>query len=127
MRGQYLIGQLHWERTHLGDAQEAYHRAVEAARAAGRPWAPYGFDARLMEAIVAYVRGSWDETLQICDLSGQSPPSDPEALMVSVRMMVAAGRGDPEAPGAARPGASRLAARGPDRDQQRHGGDRPPR
>ncbi len=96
MRGQYLIGQLHWERTHLGDAQEAYHRAVEAARAAGRPWAPYGFDARLMEAIVAYVRGSWDETLQICDLSGQSPPSDPEALMVSVRMMVAAGRGDPE-------------------------------
>jgi DNA-binding NarL/FixJ family response regulator len=93
MRGQFLIGQLHFERTNLAEARSAYHLATDAARAAGRPWAPYGFDARLMEAIVAYIAGDWDDTLTISNISGQVPPSDPEALMLSVEMMVAAGRG----------------------------------
>jgi DNA-binding CsgD family transcriptional regulator/tetratricopeptide (TPR) repeat protein len=93
MRGQFLIGQLHFERANLSDAQDAYHLATVAASAAGRPWAPYGFDARLMESMVAYVRGDWDEALRIVDISGQVPPSDPEALLLSVEMMVAAGRG----------------------------------
>ena len=93
MRGQFLIGQLHFERANLAEAQEAYHLATAAARAAGRPWAPYGFDARLMEAMVGYVRGDWDGALRIVDISGQAPPSDPEALMLSVEMMVGAGRG----------------------------------
>lgn len=94
MRGLFLIGQLHWERTHLTDAYDAYRLAMDAARSAGRPWAPYGFDARLMASVVAYVRGDWAEALRLSDMSGEVPPADPEALMLSVVLMVAAGRGE---------------------------------
>ncbi len=94
MRGRFLIGQLHYERGHLPQAQEAFALASAAARAAGQPWAPYGFDARLLEAVVAYAAGDWDGALRLSDVSGEAPPSDPEALMQSVVMMVAAGRGD---------------------------------
>jgi DNA-binding NarL/FixJ family response regulator len=97
MRGLYLIGQLYFERTNLVEARESYNLAVRAARAAGRPWAPYGFDARLMEAIVAYISGDWDDALSISDVSGQVPPPDAEALMLSIRMMVSAGRGESDA------------------------------
>ncbi|HSV39696.1 MAG TPA: AAA family ATPase [Nocardioidaceae bacterium] len=97
MRGQFLIGQLHFERAALDEAQAAYGLACRAATAAGRPWAPYGFDARLLAAITAYIRGDWDLALKLSDVAGEAPPADPEALMSSVVMMVGAARGDLDA------------------------------
>ncbi|HET7735508.1 MAG TPA: AAA family ATPase [Nocardioidaceae bacterium] len=96
MRGQFLIGQLQYERGDLGKAQAAYQLACDAARAAGRPWAPYGFDARLLGAMTAYLRGDWDLALELADVSGEAPPADPEALMSTIAMMVGAGRGEIE-------------------------------
>jgi DNA-binding NarL/FixJ family response regulator len=94
MRGEYLLGHLHLERSELVEAQDAFHRAAAAADSAGRPWAPYGMDARVLEAVMAYQRGHFDDALRITDVSGQSPPPEPEALMTSVRMLVRAARGD---------------------------------
>jgi DNA-binding CsgD family transcriptional regulator/tetratricopeptide (TPR) repeat protein len=96
MRGQYLLGQLYFERAQLEPAREAYHQAAQVARASGRPWEPYGFSARFMEGLVAYFCGLWDDALRIADLSGQAPPPVSEALLLAVRLTVAAGRGESE-------------------------------
>jgi hypothetical protein len=79
----------------LEQAQAAYHLGALVAREAGRPWAPYGFEARLMEATVAYQRGAWDEAVELTLLAGQSPPPVAEDLLLSVRAAVYVGRGDP--------------------------------
>ena len=94
MRGLFKLGGLHHERADYPEAQRLYALAENAARAAGQPWAPYGFDGRLMAALTAYERGQWDEALALADYSGQSPPQLPEALLNSVKLLVAAGRGD---------------------------------
>ena len=83
----------HFERTHLDQAQDAYGLAFEAAKAAGRPWAPYGFDARLMGAMVAYVRGDWDARADPRRrLRPEAARMTPRPLMLSVP---ADGRGRP--------------------------------
>jgi DNA-binding CsgD family transcriptional regulator len=97
MRGRYLAAHVHLERGRLDLAQELFRQAAEAARTAGRPWAPYGFDARYQHAATAYLRGDWDEALRVADPSGESPPADPEALLRGVTLLVAAGRGDQDA------------------------------
>jgi tetratricopeptide (TPR) repeat protein len=94
LRGLYTLGSLHFE---AGDfAAAAKHFATASRRAAetGRPWAPYGFDARLMEALTAYVQGRWDRVLEIVDVTGQQPPGLPEAELRSAGLGVSAGRGD---------------------------------
>ncbi len=95
LRGQYLLGGLHHERGELAAAQDAFHAARLSAAGAGRPWTPYGFDARLLEALVAYQRGEWDEALAIARIVGQTPPPVAEALLTASRAAVLAGRGDP--------------------------------
>ncbi len=95
MRSRYLLASLHHERGALAQAQQAYHLGYAVALAAGRPWAPYGFEARLMEAIVAYERGEWDTVLELTAVSGQAPPPIPEATLLGIRSMVCVGRGDP--------------------------------
>ena len=41
----------------LQAAYDAYLLGFDVAKRAGRPWAPYGFEARLMAALVAYELG----------------------------------------------------------------------
>ncbi len=94
MRGQYLLGGLHHERADLAEAQAAFGAAAATARAAGRPWAPYGFDGRLMEALTAVQRGAWDDALAITDTAGEQPPPVAEGLLLAARSGVLAGRGD---------------------------------
>jgi DNA-binding CsgD family transcriptional regulator/tetratricopeptide (TPR) repeat protein len=94
MRSRYYQGFINLERGRLAEAQELFRATSEAATAAGRPWAPYGFDARYHQAMTAMLRGHWEEALAVADTAGQSPPTDPEALLVTVRMLVGAGRGD---------------------------------
>jgi DNA-binding CsgD family transcriptional regulator len=99
VRGRYHLAYVHLERGRLAEAEELFRRTSAAAAAAGRPWAPYGFDARYHQATTALLRGRWEEALRVADPAGQSPPTDPEALLASVRMQVAAGRGDESALG----------------------------
>jgi DNA-binding CsgD family transcriptional regulator/tetratricopeptide (TPR) repeat protein len=94
LRGMYNLGALHYEQGHLTEALDAFAETAERARAAGRPWAPYGADARAMVGVVAYVRGDWDRVLRTVDVSDESPPGVAEATLSAIGLTVAAGRGE---------------------------------
>ena len=94
VRAYHHLGWLHHRAGRLDAAVDVYRRGVERARAAGRPWAPYAFDGRLLAGIAAYELGRWDESLDILDAAGETPPQPAGAMLVAARMYVAAGRGD---------------------------------
>ncbi|HYO39698.1 MAG TPA: AAA family ATPase [Nocardioidaceae bacterium] len=96
LRSRYRLGGLHHERGDLAAARAAYHAGHVRARDIGLPWAPYAFEARLMEALVAYETGDWDATLGLTAMDGQSPPPVAEAMLLSVRALVLGARGDPD-------------------------------
>ncbi|HET8616086.1 MAG TPA: AAA family ATPase [Actinomycetales bacterium] len=97
MRSLFNLGSLHYELGRPEDAQEAFGTAMERARQMGWPWGPYGFDARLMGGVVAYVRGDWSLAERLVDVRTESPPGLAEALLASVELSLAAGRGQPKA------------------------------
>lgn len=94
LRGLNLLGALHYEHGRLAAASDAYTAAWRRAVEIARPWAPYGFDARLMAATVSYVAGRWDEARHTADTTGESPPGLPEAGLASIALAVSAGRGE---------------------------------
>ncbi|MEP6695652.1 MAG: AAA family ATPase [Pseudonocardiales bacterium] len=93
LRGLFNLGSLHYEAGRLTEALSVYESAAGRAREAGRPWAPYGIDARALAGVVAYVAGDWDHASRIIDVAGESPPAMAEAVLTSVGLSVAAGRG----------------------------------
>ena len=97
LRGLQYLGSLHYEAGELAEAAEVYATATRRAAETTQPWAPYGFDARVMAAITAYVVGEWDHAEAVVDVSGQSPPALAEAALASVALAVAAGRGQTSA------------------------------
>jgi DNA-binding CsgD family transcriptional regulator/tetratricopeptide (TPR) repeat protein len=97
LRGLHNLGFIHYDQARLDDAQHTYEQAAQRAAEAGRPWAPYGLDARFLAAVTAYLRGDWDAVARIIDVTGQSPPVLAESTLVSVGLLVAAGRGDSSA------------------------------
>ena len=108
LRSRYLLASLHHERGDLTKAREAYHAGHTLAQQIGRPWTPYGFDARLMEALVAYELGDWDAVLELTMVGGQSPPPIPEAMLLGIRAMTVVHRGDPSAETVARRSSARC-------------------
>jgi DNA-binding CsgD family transcriptional regulator len=94
MRAYHHLGWLHHRAGRLDEAVDVYRRGVERARGAGRPWAPYAFDGRLLAGIAAYERGRWAEALEILDVSGEVPPEPARSLLMGARMYVAAAQGD---------------------------------
>ncbi len=97
MRSLFLIGNHHLERASLRAARDAFGEADRAARDAGRPWAPYGFDARLMEALTDYFLGDWEAALAATDRVDSPGPPVSEGSLDAVRMTIAAARGEPVA------------------------------
>jgi DNA-binding CsgD family transcriptional regulator/tetratricopeptide (TPR) repeat protein len=97
LRGLHHLGALLFEAGQLDGAAEVYAAAAARSVEIGRPWAPYGFDARVMLGITTYVAGRWDETLQITDMTGEAPPEIAEGALSAVALGVAAGRGDTSA------------------------------
>lgn len=93
LRGLYLLGRRRLDLGQFAGAREAFQRAVARAEETSQPWAPYGFDARFMDAQVAYITGEWDDVLRLTDVSGQQPPITPESLLAAQELMVYAGRG----------------------------------
>jgi DNA-binding CsgD family transcriptional regulator/tetratricopeptide (TPR) repeat protein len=94
LRALHHLGSLDYEQGRLREALRTYLEGAERAQSLGRPWAPYGLDARVLAALVAYQSGDWDEAQKIVDVTGQSPPAIAEAALAAVGMAVAAGRGD---------------------------------
>jgi DNA-binding CsgD family transcriptional regulator len=66
---------------------------MRRAEETGWTWGPYGFDGRFYAALVCYMRGRWDEVLQLRDV-GPEAPAIPEASLESIALLVAAGRGE---------------------------------
>lgn len=94
LRSMFNVAGLHYELGQLAEARGAYEATAARARQTSRPWAPYGVDARMMSALVAYVSGCWDDVTAIVDISGESPPELAGAALAGVGLMVAAGRGE---------------------------------
>ncbi|MGH3366035.1 MAG: helix-turn-helix transcriptional regulator [Nocardioidaceae bacterium] len=97
LRALHNLGGLHFEEGGLTEALTVYRRATDRAREIGRPWAPYGVDARVLASLVAYQTGEWEVADALVDVSGQAPPGIAEAALTAAGMAVAAGRGDQRA------------------------------
>ncbi|MDQ3628748.1 MAG: AAA family ATPase [Actinomycetota bacterium] len=97
LRAMHHLGGTHLEEGELRAALDVFRQGSERAHAIGRPWAPYGLDARIMAGIVAYQSGDWADVDRIVDVSGQAPPAMAEAALSAVGMATAAGRGDERA------------------------------
>ncbi len=98
MRGRYLLASLHHERGDLERAHAGFRTGHELAERVGRRWAPYGAEARLMEALVHYERGDWDACLELTSAADDAAPPIAEAALLGMRSLVLVGRGDPGAP-----------------------------
>ncbi|MBA2768085.1 MAG: AAA family ATPase, partial [Sporichthyaceae bacterium] len=94
LRGLINLGNIHYESGRLAEALQIYRAGWDRAREAGRPWAPYGLDSRVMAAQVAYVAGGWDLASELADPSAERAPEMANAYLTSVGLAVTAGRGD---------------------------------
>ncbi len=94
LRAQHAMGTVYFEAGELGSALETFRTAAHRAREVHRPWAPYGLESRVLAGLTAYISGDWDAALSIVDISSESPPAYAEAMLQSLAVQVAAGRGD---------------------------------
>ncbi|HEV7196042.1 MAG TPA: AAA family ATPase [Pedococcus sp.] len=94
VRAFHHLGSLHHRSGRLDHAVEVYLAGAEAGRSAGRMWAPYAFDCRLLAAIAAYEGGRWDDARRILDVGGLVPPQPAAALILAAGLYVTAGRGE---------------------------------
>ena len=97
IRGLHQLGGIFFEQGRYDVARDYYLEAWELARQHRRPWAPYGFDARLSGAIAAYMVGDWDAADRLADTSEESPPPVLAGLLRAQALSTLAGRGDPAA------------------------------
>jgi DNA-binding CsgD family transcriptional regulator len=94
LRGLFHLGSLHFEAGQVDEARAIFEGAADRAGAAGRPWGPFGLDARVLAALCTYILGDWDATLRFSDVAGAATPALPEAVLNAVALGVHAGRGD---------------------------------
>jgi DNA-binding CsgD family transcriptional regulator len=94
LRSRFNLGSLHYEQGDLDAAVDAFRSGVERATAAGRQWAPFGLGCAVLLALVQYVRGEWDASLQTTDIRGLPAPPMPEATLAAAALAVRAGRGE---------------------------------
>ena len=94
MRGYQRCGGLEYDYGELAAAQSNFLEAARLANAIGRPWTIQGIAGRMQGAVMAYMRGEWDEALAIADYRDEDPPPMPRAMLDAVALAVAAGRGD---------------------------------
>lgn len=101
-RGLHQLGGTYLEMGRIAQARDLYRQAAALARRRERPWAPYGFDARMLAGLTAYMLGDWDEVDRVTDTSGEDPPPLGGVTLQAVQLQVAAGRGDPDGLGRVR-------------------------
>ena len=96
LRSLFNLAGLHYELGRLDEALARYQETTERARDGGVPWGPYGLEGRAMTGLVAIVHGDWKLAETVSDTSGESPPDFAAALLQSVALDLASGRGDVE-------------------------------
>ncbi len=94
LRGLINLGAIYYEQGRLPQALDLYRQTWHRAQEVGRPWGPYGLDARARTAIVAHVMGDWELAAQTVGIKSESPPDMAEAMLNALALEVAAGRGD---------------------------------
>ncbi len=94
LRGLHNLGGVYYESGQVAEAHASYVEAYSRTVELGRPWAPYGLDARLLAGLTSYVAGDWDDAARTLDVTGEAPPAPAEAALASVAIQIAAGRGD---------------------------------
>jgi DNA-binding CsgD family transcriptional regulator/tetratricopeptide (TPR) repeat protein len=93
LRGLHQMAFVHVNAGELDDAEQAFAEVRQRAEQTGWSWGPYGFDGRFFGALLAYMRGRWDRTIELCDV-GSGAPAMFEAYLQAVALLVAAGRGE---------------------------------
>jgi DNA-binding CsgD family transcriptional regulator/tetratricopeptide (TPR) repeat protein len=94
MRGYLRLGGLEYDYGELAEAERNYLEAGRLAREMGRPWTIQGIAGRMLGAVMAYMRGNWDDVLRIADYTDEDPPPTARAMLDAVTFSVAAGRGE---------------------------------
>ena len=97
LRARFFMGRSYQDWAEFTDAERWFRSAMDAAAAAGIPWAPYGFEGRWQLAWVLFVNGDWDQVLQLTDVTGEHAPPIGAAMLESVRLLVLGARGEPVA------------------------------
>ncbi len=93
LRGLHNLAFVLYNAGELDDAEDVFRTAMARAETTGRVWGPYGFDGRVFAAIICYVRGRWDEALELWEVGPDAPPLA-EAILAGSALQVAAGRGE---------------------------------
>jgi DNA-binding CsgD family transcriptional regulator/tetratricopeptide (TPR) repeat protein len=93
LRALHHRGFLRLNSSDLDGAARDFAVLHERAVATGHQWAPYGFDGRFFGALVAYLRGTWDDVVRMSRLPDDAP-SECRGSMTALALLVMAGRGD---------------------------------
>ncbi|MET0468714.1 MAG: LuxR C-terminal-related transcriptional regulator, partial [Aeromicrobium sp.] len=93
LRGLHQMAFVHVNAGELDEAEAAFVEVMERAEQTGWSWGPYGFDGRFFGALLAYMRGRWDRTVELCEV-GPGAPAMFDAYLQAVGLLVAAGRGE---------------------------------
>ncbi len=94
MRALLMMGQRAADSGDLETADSAFARGQAVAEAAGRPWAPYGFDARFFRSSFAVASGRFELARTLTEVALESPPPEAEALLRAVRVSLLCAEGD---------------------------------
>jgi DNA-binding CsgD family transcriptional regulator len=92
LRALHHRGFLRLNASDLDAAARDFSVLHERAVATGHQWAPYGFDGRFFGALVAYLRGHWDDVLRAARLPDDAP-TESRGSMTALALLVMAGRG----------------------------------
>lgn len=93
LRGLNQMAFTHFNAGELDAAEQVFAEAGHRADETGWSWGPYGFDGRFFGALVAYLRGRWDDTIDLCTV-GPGAPAVSEACLAAISLMVWAARGE---------------------------------
>ncbi len=93
LRGRFLLGRSFEDWAEFEDAETWFRSAIDRAAGAGLTWAPYALESRVQLCWIYLVRGRWDELIALTDVSHESPPPIPRAILAALRMTVEQARG----------------------------------
>lgn len=93
LRARFLLGRSFEDWAEFDGSEQWFRSAIERAVGTGLTWAPYALESRVQLAWIRWVRGAWDDVLDLTDLRGETPPPIPRAILSALRMSVEQGRG----------------------------------
>ncbi len=93
LRARFLLARSFEDWGEFDESERWFRSAVDRGAADGLTWAPYALESRVQLSWIRYVRGAWDDVLDLTDLRGESPPPIPRAILTALRLTVEQGRG----------------------------------